>query len=494
MSLAESHDRNGSVLESKIGNMSIQRGVQAVEEPADLAGENPPVSRIVVFTIVAFALAMTSVDVTIVATALHSLQHGLRTSINWAGWTITAYSFGFVLMLPVSGKLSERYGCRKVFLGSIIAFTLASLGCGLAENIYVLIALRAVQAAGGAGFTPSATGIIVERFGDERDRAVGLFGSIFSTGAMVGPIFGGIFVSYWSWREIFFVNVPIGVAVVLLALRYIPRDPPDEHVAGAKTDAAGMALLGIGLLTGMLAASYMGEKSAQVWSPLFLTAMAVAVVALWGFFRHVNRSEHPFIAPRLIHGPGFGAVNLVNGIFGGVTEGAVVLVPLYATNRYGFNALDSGTLLFAEGAAAILFSIVAALILRRTGYRLPLYLGGMTIIAGLVLLALPPEVGIGPYAWLACSAFLVGAGNGAINPASRNGGLQLAPEHSSTLAALRSMTMQIGAITVVTIATAILATSKHPGFVQAWIFIAAAVLLVGSLPLIARVPEHRGSW
>ena len=474
--------------------MKSQQGVEAVEDVAELAGEGRPVSRVVVFTIVAFALAMTSVDVTIVATALHALQHGLHTTINWAGWTITAYSFGFVLMLPVSGKFSEKYGCRKVFLGSIIAFTVASLGCGLADNIYVLIALRAVQAAGGAGFTPSATGIIVERFGDERDRAVGLFGSIFSTGAMVGPIFGGVFVSYWSWRDIFFVNVPIGIAVVALALRYIPRDKPLPAGSLHKMDATGMTLLGIGLFAGMLGSSYLGEKNTQAWSPEFLALAVVAIVAMWGFFRHVNRSEHPFIAPRLIHGPGFGAVNLVNGIFGGVTEGAVVLVPLYAINRYGFNALDSGTLLFAEGAAAILFSIAGALVLRRTGYRLPLYVGGMTIIVGLVLLALPPLGGLGPYAWLACSAFLVGAGNGAINPASRNGGLQLAPEHSSTLAALRSMTMQIGAIAVVTIATAILAGSKHPGLAQAWIFVAAAGLLVASLRLIGHVPEHRGSW
>jgi MFS family permease len=131
---------------------------------------------------------MMSVDSTIVATALDSLRRGLHTSINWAGWTITAYSFGFVLMLPLSGKFSERYGRRRVFLGSVVAFTAASLLCGLATNIYVLIALRAVQAAGGAGFTPSATGIVVDHFGHARDRAVSLFGSIFPIGAMTGPI------------------------------------------------------------------------------------------------------------------------------------------------------------------------------------------------------------------------------------------------------------------------------------------------------------------
>src|SRR5690606_14410220 len=91
-------------------------------------------------------------------------------------------------------------------------------------NIGTLIVLRAVQAAGGAGFTPSATGIIVDHFGSARDRAVGLFGSIFPIGAMIGPIFGGLIVTYASWRDIFLVNVPIGLVIVLLALRFIPKD------------------------------------------------------------------------------------------------------------------------------------------------------------------------------------------------------------------------------------------------------------------------------
>jgi EmrB/QacA subfamily drug resistance transporter len=449
---------------------------------------------VLVFTIVALALLMMSVDSTIVATALHSLQQGLHTSINWAGWTITAYSFGFVLTLPVSGKLSERYGRRRVFLGSLVAFTAASLCCGLAENIYVLIALRAVQAAGGAGFTPSATGIVVDHFGDARDRAVSLFGSIFPIGAMIGPIFGGLFVSYWTWRGVFFVNVPIGVAVIVLALRYIPRDRPAAWGTHPRMDVIGMVLLGCGLLAGMLAVSSLGERSAHAWSPAFVVPLAIAIVALWMFFHYISRTAHPFIAPRLIHGPGFGPVNLINGLFGGVTYGVVALIPLYATNRYGMNALDSGTLLIAQGVATIILSVLAALALRRTGHRPPLYVGAVVIVIGLLLLALSPVAGIPPYAWLAGSAFLVGAGAGVINPASRNAGLQLAPEQASTLAALRSMCLQIGTIVTISIVTAILASSNDPGSIQAWVYVVAALLLVVALPLITRLPEHHGSW
>jgi MFS family permease len=139
-------------------------------------------------------------------------------------------------------------------------------------------------------------------------------------------------------------------------------------------------------------------------------------------------------------------------------------------------------------------SVIGTLALRRTGYRMPLYIGGATIAAGMLLLALRPGATIPPYGWLAGSAFLVGAGAGAINPASRNAGLQLAPQHASTLAALRSASLQIGTITTVSIVTAILASSADPGRTQARVFVAAALMLVAALPLIHRVPDQRGAW
>jgi EmrB/QacA subfamily drug resistance transporter len=473
--------------------MSVQHEVRAADGFLSPGGATEPIHRGLVFTVVALALLMMSIDSTIVATALHTLRRELHTSIDWAGWTITAYALGFVIILPVSGKLSEQYGSRRVFVGSVLAFTIASLCCGLADNIYVLIALRGLQAAGGAGFTPSATEIIVDHFGDARDRAVSLFGSIFSIGAMIGPIFGGLFVSYWTWRGVFLVNVPIGIAVVVLALWYVPRDRSRLGASPPRMDAAGMALLGGGLLFGMLAVTYLAERNAHAWSLEFVVPLIIAIVALWRFFLHINRSAYPFIAPRLISGAGFGAVNLVNALYGGVTSGVVALIPLYARNRYGINALDSGTLLIAQGAAAIMLSVAGAFALRRTGYRRPLYVGAVIIAIGMLLLAVNPA-GIPPYAWLAGAAFLVGVGRGTNNPASRNAGLQLAPEHASTLAALRTMSMAIGTIVTISIDTAILAGSHDAGRTQAWLFAAIAALFVVALPLIARVPEHRGSW
>src|SRR5262249_1767345 len=189
----------------------------------------------------------------------------------------------------------------------------------------------------------------------------------------------------------------IGIVVIVLALRYVPRDRPGKGESRASMDVAGMALLGGGLLSGMLAVSYLAEPNAQPWSLAFVTLFAIAILALWMFFRHIHRSPHPFIAPHLISGAGFGTVNLVNGLYGGVTSGVVALVPLYASSRFGINALGSGTLLVAQGAAAIIFSIAGAFALRRTGYRRPLYVGGAVIAVGMLLLRPAPPPRLPPH-------------------------------------------------------------------------------------------------
>ncbi|QXL85425.1 MFS transporter [Comamonas sp. NLF-1-9] len=452
------------------------------------------VPRVRIFLVIALALLMMSVDSTIVATALHALQHGLGTTINWAGWTLTAYSLGFVVAVPITGKLSERYGRRRVFIASVVVFTLASLLCGLATNIYTLIALRVLQAAGGAGFTPSATGIIVDHFGSARDRAVSLFGSIFPIGAMIGPIFGGLFVNYWDWRGVFLVNVPIGAVILFFAWRLIPHDRKQHQSAGSM-DVTGMALLAACVLGGMLGVNYLGERGVSFLAPLVWAPLAVSVLAGWAFVRHLARTREPFIEPRLLHGPDFGVVNLVNVLLGGVPLGAIVLAPLYATNRYGIDALASGTLLIAQGLASVVMSVLAVLALRRSGYRAPIAVGGAITAAGLLVLAMAPQLGATPYVWLAGGALLAGVGMGMINPASRNAGLQLAPQHSSSVAAMRSMFMQVGTIVFISVSTAVLAAVRDPGIAQAWIYAVTALAVVGALlALVRQVPEHKGAW
>jgi MFS family permease len=180
--------------------------------------------------------------------------------------------------------------------------------------------------------------------------------------------------------------------------------------------------------------------------------------------------------------------------YSGIVIGAMALIPLYAINRYDIGVLQSGTLLTAQGLAALICSLIAVALLRRSGYRLPLYLGSVVTVIGFALLALPPVLGSSPYVWLACAACLLGAGNGAINPATRNAGLQLAPESSSMLAALRTLSLQIGSIGTISIVTAILSHNGDIGRTLAWVFAFLAAFRVLVIPLAKRVPEQRGAW
>lgn len=453
-----------------------------------------PASRpLVMFAVVALALLMSSLDQTIVATALHALQHDLGAPLTWASWTMTVYALGMVLMVPVAGKLSEQYGRRRVFLASVGLFTVASLCCGFAPNIYILVILRFFQALGGAGFTPSATGIIVEHFGPARDRAVGLFGSIFSIGAMIGPIFGGLFVTYWSWRGIFFVNVPIGLGLTLLCLRFIPQDPPRMHKRPRNFDLAGMLALGVGVLAVMLALNALGKGGRALPTPEFLAPAIIGLLALTLFVHHIRASYHPFIPVSFILGHGFGAVNLINVIGGIIEEGLLALVPVYAITRYGISPLAAGTLLTGEALGLILMSGLGVLWLRRSGYRLPIYVGTIAMVIGVFGLAYTPP-GFSPYMWLVGVTCLIGLGAGLLSPASRNAGLQLAPQHAPTLAAIRTMCFQIGSIAAISITAAIIAGATHPGLAHIIAYTSWGVVLALLLPVIARIPEHRGAW
>src|SRR5690242_16181730 len=185
-------------------------------------GAQPLDRRRLVFAIVSIGLFMASIDQTIVATALPAIERELNATINWSGWTISIYALGQVIAMPMAGKISDMYGRKKVFMISAAVFTLSSLCCGFASNITLLLIARFVQALGGGAFMPSATGIVSDHFGEQRDRAVGMFTSIFPIGGIVGPVVGGLFVSYWSWRGIFLVNVPIGLILILLTAKFIP--------------------------------------------------------------------------------------------------------------------------------------------------------------------------------------------------------------------------------------------------------------------------------
>jgi len=440
-----------------------------------------------VFAIVALALFMASMDQTIVATALKAIQTDLHAELTWSGWTITIYSLGQIIAMPLAGKLGDHFGRKKVFLTAVVVFTTASLLCALAGNIYVLVALRAVQALGGGGFVPSATGIIADHYGPGRDRAVGMFTSIFPIGGILGPILGGVFVTYSSWRTIFTVNVPIGILLLVLGWRLIGET---TRKPAGRIDVRGLVLLALLMLTAMYG---MTNVDAGLTSPLFLLPVACAAVLAWLFVRHTVRAPAPFIPMRLLRGRGFGAMNVLNMLFGGAAIGFGALVPLYAEERFHLDPLAAGTVLTARGAGVICVAALAVLTLRRLGCRIPMTVGFGLIVTGFTLMAFPPPNTNG-YLWLMMAGAITGIGMGVAVPASNNAGLQLAPDQIASIAGLRGMFRQSGSIISVSVMTAVAANSANPVMAQAHAFVVLSVLMIAAIPLIFTIPDHRGNW
>jgi EmrB/QacA subfamily drug resistance transporter len=458
---------------------------------SDAQGARQKDRRKLIFAIVSIGLFMASVDQTIVATALPAIERELHAGINWSGWTISIYALGQVIAMPMAGKISDMYGRKKVFMVSAAIFTLSSLCCGFASNIWLLLLARFIQALGGGAFMPSATGIVSDHFGEQRDRAVGMFTSIFPIGGIVGPVLGGMFVNYWSWRGIFLVNVPIGLLLILLTARFIPASAIRP---ASRIDLTGILLLAGLIVSGMFGITYLGSGNIPFYSPVFLGSIAVAVVLAFLFMRHSRTDSAPFVPYRLLRGRGFGIMNLINYLYGAAALGFAALVPLYAADRYGISALASGTLLTARAVGMIAVAGVAALALRRTGYQWPMMLGFVILAGGLVMMAVSAVMT--PYAWLAIGAGLTGFGMGLSVPATNNASLQLAPDSVAAIAGLRGMFRQAGAISAVSVTTAVIARSSaaQAGIMQAHVFLVFAGLLVLMLPLVRLVPEHHGSW
>lgn len=445
-----------------------------------------PASRWVVFAIVSIALFMSSLDGTIVATGLPTLRDALHTRINWASWAMTGYQLGLVVAMPIAGRIADQYGRKRVFLMAAALFTTASFVCGMSSNIEMLIGLRVLQAAGGAAFMPAASGIVVDIFGKDRNKALGMFSSIFPLGALVGPILGGVILTTWSWRGLFLVNVPIGVIFTILAVRYLPTSPRQD----GRADLVGAFLLGGTILGLMLAITSLGDAGGRLGSVSFALPAAMAVVCGWLFLWRSARIERPLIPIYLLRGRAFAAVNLINLVWGACAIGFGALVPLFAEERYGLNPLAAGTLLTARAVGEVGVALCASLAINRTGYRLPMAGGFIVICGGFAMIASPPPL-LGPYAWLALSAAVTGLGIGLSAPASNNASLELAPNDVGSITGLRGAARQGGAIIAVAVTTSVVAQSAQQAQTLGRSFVALAALLALMMPLLLVVPERR---
>lgn len=441
-----------------------------------------------IFAIASIALFMSSLDGTIVATGLPTLRRALHAGINWASWTMTAYQLGLVIAMPVAGRIADQLGRKRVFVGAAVLFTVSSLLCGLASNIGEMIGLRMLQAAGGAAFMPAASGIVMDIFGDKRQRALGLFSSIFPLGALAGPVAGGIILATWSWRGVFLVNVPIGILFTTLAWRYLPSSPAQ----GGRADILGALLMGVSLLGVMLSITDLGNRGATVASPLCWLPLALGVACGWAFLRRCQQAAQPLVPVRLLKAKAFAAMNAINLTWGACAIGFGSLVPLFAEERYGFTPLASGTLLTSRAVGEVFVAFFASMLIHRTGYRAPIVVGILLIGAGLAMIATQPVV-LSPYVWLALGATVSGLGTGLSAPAANNASIELAPDDIGAITGLRGAARQGGAIIAVALTTSIAAHGGNEVASLGNAFFVLAALLVAVAPMVLMVPDGRES-
>ncbi len=445
-------------------------------------GPARPANRWLVFAIVSIALFMSSLDATIVSTGLPTIGRALHTHLAWASWTMTAYQLGLVTAMPVAGRVADLLGRKSVFVTAALVFTGASLACGSAGSIAVLVPLRALQAVGGAAFLPAASGMVVDSFGPDRHRALGLFSSVFPLGALAGPIAGGIILTDWTWRGLFLVNVPVGAIFTLLALRYLPGSPRRQGHA----DLLGAALIGGAVLSTMLAITAFGTRHGSVST---VAAPALVAVTCGGLLlARASSSADPVIPARLLRGRSFVSMHTLNFVWGAAVIGLGSLVPLVAEERYHLGPLPAGTLLTARASSEVGIAIAVSFLIHRTGFRLPILAGIASISAGLVLIALSPPA-IPPYLWLMLGAALTGIGIGVSAPAANNASLELAPDDVGAISGLRGATRQFGAIVAVATTTSLMDRSTEHTVVLLGSFAALGVLLLVMSPLAMSLPD-----
>jgi multidrug resistance protein len=213
--------------------------------------------RYLIFISAGLCLLMYSIDATAVAVAFPHFIRDLHTNVLWAAWTISIFFIAVTIGMPLAGNLSDSFGRKKVFLISLALFTLGSLACGLAPNILALIAARFLQGIGGAAFLPTASGMVSDHFPENRARAIGFFTSIFPIGGIIGPNLGGWIVSHYSWRYIFYINLPIGVCLFALIMVLLEDSKMSSR---PRVDIAGALLMSGAILFLMLGLNLVGES------------------------------------------------------------------------------------------------------------------------------------------------------------------------------------------------------------------------------------------
>lgn len=446
-----------------------------------------------VLVIVCSAVVMASLDLFVVNLALPSIARDFGSqNLSSLSWILNAYTIVYAALLVYFGRLADRYRRDRAFLLGTAVFTVASAACAASTSVGMLVAFRVIQAAGAALLTPTSLGLVLASYEPERRQgAVRAWTAVAGFAGALGPVVGGLLVAA-SWRWVFLINVPIGVAALVVGWR---RLPPVPGHATERADPLGVVLVtaGVGLLTlGLVQGSDWGWSSAGI-----VVALVGSVVLLGGFVLHTMRSSNPLVHPDLFLVGPFSGSSVV-ALFFSMSFGAMLFsVVLWEQGVWHWSALKSGLALAPGPMMVPIFSfLVAPVLLRRYGARAVIPMGCLCVVTGLLwwtfAVTASPNwlVGMLP-GWL-----VIGAGVGLALPTIMATAAGSLPPHSfATGSAVVNMVRQTGLAIGVAVLVAILGTvsanhSELSTFRHAWV-VTAAIALVAVPPALLFLREPR---
>ncbi|GAB2461270.1 efflux MFS transporter permease [Jatrophihabitans fulvus] len=332
-------------------------------------------SRSVVWTFVVTAVAafMVALDNLVVTMALPSIRADLNASIDQLEWTVNAYTLTFAVLLLPAAVVGDRLGRRQVFVAGLALFTVASAGAALAPNIELLVAARALQGVGGAAVLPLSLTLLTAAVpAERRGAALGIWGASSGLAVALGPLLGGAITQGGSWQWIFWLNVPIGIALAPLALRRLG----ESHGPAKRLDPVGLALVSGGLFALVLG---LVRSNAHGWtSPTQLLALIGGGVLLVGFVVWESRTAAPMLPLRLFRSRGFSAVNAASLVMSLGMFGSIFLLAQFLQNVQGYDPLAAGLRTLPWTAMPVLVAPLAGPLSDRIGGR-PLLVVGLIL-------------------------------------------------------------------------------------------------------------------
>jgi EmrB/QacA subfamily drug resistance transporter len=340
---------------------------------------NPSAAKIYLPWVVATALFMEQLDSTIVNTAIPAMAASLHVTPLSLKAVVTSYILSLAVAIPISGWMADRFGTRRVFMSAIAIFTVASVLCGLSVNSPMLVAARLLQGVGAAMMMPVGRLAIIRTFPKSELLSAMNFVIIPALiGPLLGPTVGGLIVHWMSWREIFFVNVPVGLAAIFLAHRYMP----DYRGDGARPlDLIGLVLFGTGIALLSWLLEIFGEHKLDVTSAAVLLFIAVSLLAAYVW--HASEAPFPLLRLALFKIRTF-RVSVAGGFVTRIGVGGLpFLLPLLYQLGLGLPAWQSGLLMMPSAAAAMGMKFISVRVLARFGYRQVLTVN--TVLIGLTI-------------------------------------------------------------------------------------------------------------